>query len=186
MHYRKKYENYHNIKLGTDLEIHHIDGNHSNNDILNLKAVTIEEHLKIHLDQEDYGAVQAILLRIKSTDVLKNISEMASLNQKKLWKEGKHNFLKLTTEIRKKAGLKTKELKLGIHKINADPEKHKVIASSGGKAALSKKAGFFSKEKHGAQFVKGTAWWTNSITKQRKRSITCPGEGWNKGMKYES
>ena len=37
--HRKIYEQYHGIKIPKDMEIHHIDGNHSNNDINNLKLV---------------------------------------------------------------------------------------------------------------------------------------------------
>ena len=50
---------------GRSLEIHHIDGNHSNNDISNLKLVTIEEHFKIHENQGDYGACVLIAKRMK-------------------------------------------------------------------------------------------------------------------------
>lgn len=45
---------------GRSLEIHHIDGNHNNNEISNLKLVTIEEHFKIHESQGDYGACMLI------------------------------------------------------------------------------------------------------------------------------
>jgi hypothetical protein len=45
---------------GRALEIHHIDGNHNNNEISNLKLVTIEEHFKIHESQGDYGACMLI------------------------------------------------------------------------------------------------------------------------------
>lgn len=41
---------------GRPHEIHHIDGDRSNNDISNLLCVSINEHYKIHEDQGDYGA----------------------------------------------------------------------------------------------------------------------------------
>ena len=45
--HRRIYEDYHNVRLPRDIEIHHIDGNHDNNDIINLKPVSIEEHYQI-------------------------------------------------------------------------------------------------------------------------------------------
>lgn len=49
---------------GYSYEIHHIDGNRKNNDITNLKLVTIREHLDIHLKQEDWFAAALIAKRI--------------------------------------------------------------------------------------------------------------------------
>jgi hypothetical protein len=49
---------------GFSYEIHHIDGNRNNNDISNLKMVTIREHLQIHLEQEDWFAAALISKRI--------------------------------------------------------------------------------------------------------------------------
>lgn len=46
--YRKKYELYHNVKLTPDIDIHHIDWNHNNNDIENLIAVPKLVHTIIH------------------------------------------------------------------------------------------------------------------------------------------
>lgn len=49
---------------GRSLEIHHIDGDHTNNEISNLKLVTIEEHFKIHESQGDCGACMLIAKRM--------------------------------------------------------------------------------------------------------------------------
>jgi len=50
--YRKIYEQYYGPiprdEQGRSYEIHHIDGNHSNNDPTNLKCVSIQEHYDIH------------------------------------------------------------------------------------------------------------------------------------------
>ena len=49
---------------GRSFEIHHIDGNHNNNEIDNLKCVTIEEHYKLHYENGDYGACVMIAKRM--------------------------------------------------------------------------------------------------------------------------
>ena len=50
---------------GRSYEIHHIDGNHDNYDITNLKLVSIQEHYDIHYDQGDWGACLLISERAK-------------------------------------------------------------------------------------------------------------------------
>lgn len=66
--YRKIYiTNYGTIPIDTDgrrYDIHHIDGNHENNDPTNLVAVSIQEHYDIHYSQGDWAACQNILLRM--------------------------------------------------------------------------------------------------------------------------
>jgi hypothetical protein len=93
--YRKIYEqNNGPIPKDTDgrsYEIHHIDGNHNNNDINNLKLVTIHEHYDIHYAQGDYGACHAMAIRLKKTP--KEISELARLSNQKRVQENNHNFI---------------------------------------------------------------------------------------------
>lgn len=48
---------------GRSYEIHHIDGNRDNNSIDNLMCVSVEDHLRIHLEQEDHYAAYLISLR---------------------------------------------------------------------------------------------------------------------------
>jgi len=40
-------------KLQENEDVHHIDGNHLNNDFANLKVVTASEHMKIHASQKE-------------------------------------------------------------------------------------------------------------------------------------
>lgn len=75
---------------GRSLEIHHINGDHSNNDISNLKLVTIEEHYKIHYDQGDYGACVIMSHRMKLSPG--EISELSKKCQERLVREGKHHW----------------------------------------------------------------------------------------------
>jgi hypothetical protein len=116
------------------------------------------------------------------------LSELAKKAQKKLWEEHKHNFQKMTKNRRKQiseaVGYKTLQLGVGIHAINADPKKAKENAQRAGLVAKEKSAGFLNIEsnKHGSKAVKGTVWWVNSETKERKRSKVCPGKLWKRGM----
>jgi hypothetical protein len=71
-------------------DIHHIDGNHSNNDPNNLIAVTIQEHFDIHKTQGNYGACLALAKRMKLTP--EERSEMTRKQQLERSKNGTHHF----------------------------------------------------------------------------------------------
>jgi len=63
-------------KKGRTYEIHHIDGNHKNNNLENLICVTIEEHYKIHYENKDYGACVMIAKRMElPSDYISNIQK---------------------------------------------------------------------------------------------------------------
>lgn len=183
MHYRKIWELHHNKKIPEGYEIHHIDGDNSNNDLSNLLCVSLDEHLEIHTQQKDWGAVQAILMRKEQRD---GISDAASKFQKDLMKENRHNFQMMTEErrIEISKGVIDKRLSegnpayLGIE----DPVEN---ARRGGKKAAELKAGFLDTDSdfHGSKYVKGSFWWINEDTGERKRSKECPGNGWKRGMK---
>ena len=83
--YRKIYIEHHGTipkdAEGRSYEIHHIDGNHSNNDISNLICVSIQEHYNIHYAQGDFGACYFMALRMKKT--VEELREIASLAGKK-------------------------------------------------------------------------------------------------------
>lgn len=49
---------------GYAYEVHHIDGNPKNNDISNLKLLTIRDHLEEHIRLGDWGAVSLISKRL--------------------------------------------------------------------------------------------------------------------------
>jgi hypothetical protein len=184
------WQNYHGKKLSKDMEIHHIDGNRKNNNPENLLAVTLEEHLEIHLKQKDHGAVQAILIRMNRTEEqIKLLKESASNHQKDLLSQGKHNFQKISkrerSQISKEVGIKTRDEKKGIHFINSDPVLSKINSSNAGKKAAEKKAGFLNtkSKNHGSNYVKNSFWWINCITGERKRCSENPGINWKKGMR---
>ena len=51
-------------EFGRSFEIHHIDGNHTNDAIDNLMCISIKEHYDIHYAQGDYGACVLIAKRM--------------------------------------------------------------------------------------------------------------------------
>lgn len=76
---------------GRSFEIHHVDGNCSNNDIGNLRCLSIQEHYDLHYSQEDYFSCQLIAIRMgKRPD---EISEIAKQTNKKKIQSGLHHFL---------------------------------------------------------------------------------------------
>lgn len=95
INYRKIYEQHYGPipteKDGRKYEIHHIDGNHSNNDPSNLIAVTFEEHYDIHYAQGDWHA--CVLMAKQRGKSVEEISRLNSLAQKKRVSLGTHNFL---------------------------------------------------------------------------------------------
>lgn len=56
--HRLIYEDYYNIKIPDDYDIHHIDENKSNNDIDNLVLMTHEEHTILHKSNLDYRVIK--------------------------------------------------------------------------------------------------------------------------------
>jgi hypothetical protein len=94
--YRKIYENHFGPipkdKDGRTYDIHHIDGNHSNNSIENIRALPIEEHYDIHYSQGDWGACVKMLIRIQASPA--EISRLSSLCQRKRVTNGTHHFLR--------------------------------------------------------------------------------------------
>lgn len=186
IHYRKIWERANNSCLLPWIDIHHINGNKKDNRLENLKPVTLQEHFDIHLQQGDYGACQAILMRMIDVDK-RLLSDVASKCQIDLLKNGNHNFQKISSqkrvEISRKAGKLTLEKGIGIHAINNNKELHLKISSIAGQKSRDLKAGFHNPENNGYNFVRNTKWWTNLITKERRRSKQSPGPEWVRGMK---
>lgn len=93
--YRKIYEQ-HNGPIpkddqGRSYHIHHIDGNHDNNDPTNLKAVSVQEHYDIHYAQQDWLACWKLGQTLRLTG--EEISRLASQGNLKRVAEGRHPFV---------------------------------------------------------------------------------------------
>jgi hypothetical protein len=96
--YRLIYKNHHGDipvdETGRKFDIHHIDGNHSNNDPVNLIAVTLKEHYDIHYQQGDFVACYLISRKLKLPN--DEYSRLCSLSNMKRLKDGNHNLMKRT------------------------------------------------------------------------------------------
>lgn len=92
--YRKIYEHHHGPILkdsdGRTYEVHHIDGNRSNNHYSNLLSVSIQEHYDIHYAQGDWAACLRIAAKMKCSP--QQLSELASKQQKERITNGTHPF----------------------------------------------------------------------------------------------
>ena len=77
-------------ETGRSYEIHHIDGNRKNNDITNLKCVSIQEHYDIHYAQSDWASCYLLAVRLKLSP--EDISKLSSLTQRKKIADGTHLF----------------------------------------------------------------------------------------------
>lgn len=102
INYRKLWENSYGVipkdEDGRSYEIHHIDGNRNNNDLINLSCVSIKDHYQIHLNQGDIMACIAISFRMSLTkeDLSKLISTMQlGKNTQSKLKEKSPNLLKV-------------------------------------------------------------------------------------------
>ena len=78
-------------EFGRRMEIHHLDGDRTNNELSNLTLLTINEHYKIHYDNGDWAACQSIINRmaVSPEEKSKTCSELAN----KRFADGTHHFL---------------------------------------------------------------------------------------------
>lgn len=93
--YRKIYKNHYGLipidTAGRTYDIHHIDGNHSNNYPDNLESLSIQEHYDIHYSHGDWAACSLILHRMSLSP--EEISKLASILSINRVNDGTHPFL---------------------------------------------------------------------------------------------
>lgn len=89
--YQKHFGDIPKDENGISYDIHHIDGNRKNNDISNLRAVSLQEHYDIHYNQGDWMACQRIMKRMSNDPKTK--SELLSKANSDRLINGTHNFL---------------------------------------------------------------------------------------------
>ena len=131
--YRKIYEAHYGPipkdDQGRRLEIHHINSDHNDNRIENLKLVTIEEHYAIHKAQGDYVSAFMIAQRMKlSPEELSDMaSKSASLTNQKRIEAGTHNFQ--DGEAARQRNLR--RVADGTHNLLTDANPSTVLAKAG-------------------------------------------------------
>jgi hypothetical protein len=83
VNYRNLWETSNNTTIPKGYHIHHIDGNHNNNDINNLVCVSPEEHHNIHLTQGDIVALNGKFIQGAS-----EAGKLGGTKSKPRWEEG--------------------------------------------------------------------------------------------------
>ena len=75
-------------------EIHHIDGDRSNNALSNLACLSLQEHYDVHYSQGDWGACSLLGRRLRHTpeELFEVQSKMASDNCRKQIENGTWHF----------------------------------------------------------------------------------------------
>jgi hypothetical protein len=125
--HRKVYEEHYQCSLIPYIEIHHIDGDHSNNAIENLLPVTVEEHYNLHLTRGDKAAAALIGLRAGIDEsVRKELNKAQAIKNNNLGKTGfKLGHASTAGKIGgKKSGNLAKEKKTGIFALT--PEQNRI------------------------------------------------------------
>ena len=157
--YRKIYEKHYGPipkdNDGRSYEIHHIDGNHQNNDPANLIALTLQEHYDLHYKQGDYAAC-FLMATQRMNKTSKEISELSSKIAKQRVANGT-NPIVLSSEAARERALKT--FARGMHpflegKIQSESNRRRAIngthPNSNGK--LNKR--LLAEGRHSSQILK--------------------------------
>lgn len=202
--YRKIYEQHYGPipkdSSGRSYEIHHIDGNHQNNDITNLQLVTIEEHFKIHYQQGDWGACHIISTRMNISS--EEQSHLASLANKNRLAMGNHPFIgdQHPMKVRAKNGthhfiggevarkLTQRKLADGTHSFlkqnRTDPNQIIITCPHCGESGGSPKMKQYHFDKCTVNSSQKLAWYNNGdISRQY---IWPPNSSWKKGRLVQS
>jgi len=204
--YRRIYEQHYGPiptdEDGRTYDVHHIDGNGSNDDPQNLVALSIQEHYNVHERQGDFAACQRIALRMRvSPEEKSRLATLANLQRSSM---GTNPFQ--NSELHSKVSLQM--VADGTH-----PFLDKEAARQRANERMADKTHNFltdppmkgkhwfndgvinrcCKEHPGGGWFEGilltykkplnTLFWNDGVV--NKRSLECPGEGFVKGrMKH--
>jgi hypothetical protein len=92
MNYRKIYENECGIELDSNTEVHHLDCDRNNNDIMNLVALPIAIHNKLHKLKHNYDSSIEIINDCKYLYAKEKIKAIDNISN---WIEFKSNILSM-------------------------------------------------------------------------------------------
>lgn len=77
--YRKLFEQSYNIKIPDDMEIHHIDLDHNNNELENLMIIPKELHNEYHKVLSEFERTRIQIINIITGNELNNIVESENI-----------------------------------------------------------------------------------------------------------
>ncbi len=167
---------------GRSYEIHHINGNHSDNRLENLQLVSIEEHYAIHKAQGDWYACIKIAQRFSPPDLQEMYDRMSK--EMKGNQRGKANKGNKRPDLAERNRLfpptmssdgRQRVAEASRNRVWTEESRQKISkALLGKKMAEDVKAKLRKPKKSTINF----AWWTNGITSVR--AAACP-EGFTKG-----
>lgn len=110
---------------GISYEIHHVDGNRSNNDLSNLKCVSIQEHYNIHFEQSDFYACASILKRLSLSEQERKLlsDKIGEANKTRVWSTNSRQ--KLSKAIKGTINVKDSRTGTIIGRVSKEHEKVK-------------------------------------------------------------
>lgn len=160
-------------ETGRSYEIHHINGDHYDNRIENLQCLSIVDHLKIHLAQNDFLAASSIAQRMNlSKETISRLSRKGGIEAKEK-KKGIHG---LTEAQRKENGAKGAKAIVGMLWYNNGTVSRKFREIPDLGIWIRGKLPSGSGPKIGSI---GGYFWNNGII--NVRSVNSPGPEWIKG-----
>ena len=163
--YRRIYES-HFGPIPKGYHIHHIDGDHSNNNPENLMCVTAQEHFRIHYEQKDYGACWAMLRTGHIILTEEQRSEISRQQMKYQWDNHREKML---------SGRRNRDDSCLIGRTwKLSEEKRAIVAA----ANITK----FNSDT--ADVCRDTIWINNGIKNKRIKNIEKIPEGYTKGRLF--
>lgn len=157
---------------GRSYEIHHINGDHSDNRLDNLKCVSIREHFEIHLNQGDHQAAAAIAKRMRILPGEQKRLDSLAGKQAFSEKKGFHAFPPEVKAIHSRKGAIAHTGKTWW----TDGQKNKRSFNSPGSDWTEGRTVTGTGPKVGSKI--GTFWNNGSVN---KRSVESPGPEWIPG-----